>query len=509
MVVTVAARHPGLGGGKKFKGPCCQSDPDPDPDKFYHLDLEQCTFNSAYAWNRTTLAPLRVTTLSPDFSRLPPEVLGYIFWLALPLVDTRFLSRHQRNDGTVDFAPRRGDAHHQQIPWLLGQICRHWRELAQADQRLWSWLVVAGSPFSAQIELQLARAGQMPLHICLGRLARRPHKPGNPAMLAAVIRSSERWKEATICTDWTAWTEQMEALEGHVPKLKTLHVRSAWPPYANTTFQDGDRLGAFAVAPALRTLIVAGIGNPAVSFILPWHQLTRYQSIGKMQDHINVLALCTNLVEADLTLLVALQYDPNTMPVLQMQHLRNIYVSDTALLGYLSLPALREIVADKGGEEDALLPLLVLVQRDNPPLLSISLRRGTLNINTLLLLVQQNPALQCLRLHIRIPDIPAFHDLITRLSISPGFAPTLQTMVFEIQGRMFDHNLFMHSVQSPSRAALRRVGLALSEQLAVQFWGAQTTRVAALRRAGLYFWVDSSASAGFPSKSYVYMLVEA
>ncbi|KAJ7665170.1 hypothetical protein DFH06DRAFT_1127530 [Mycena polygramma] len=477
----------------------------------------------------------RPTNSSP-VSRLPPEVLGHIFFLTLPLVDPRFLwnppHRWNSRNALARASLRRDNlpASHHQSPWVLGQVCRHWRELTVTDQRLWSsWLVVAGVSSFPQIERHLERSRPMTLHVALGRGEYR-----NPAPLAAAIRSSERWGEATICIDWPPrgeglhpllWAKEMKTLKGHVGNLHTLYVCNSWLPiYEDALDQDDDCLTAFAVAPALRNLIVDFIRNPILSVILPWHQLTRYQGIGETQDQLRILTICPNLVEADLTFPPYFHSESATL--LRMEHLQKLYVSDPAFLKHLALPALQEIVADKQytdaddeeayDEDDALLPLLMLTRRDNPPLSSISLRRGTLDhgislrllrsgapispgqrrehrilSSTLLSLVEHNSALQCLRLHICMTDILAFDDLIARLSASPGFAPTLRAIAFEICGKDFDHDEFMNMVEARRRASLHRVALAMSDELAANFWAAQTPRVATLRRAGLYFWVDS------------------
>ncbi|KAJ6465990.1 hypothetical protein C8R47DRAFT_1224123 [Mycena vitilis] len=474
---------------------------------------------------------------SSPVSRLPPEVLGHIFFMTLPLVDPRFLwnSPHRYNSrhALARDNLRRDNlaASHHQSPWVLGQVCQHWRELAVSDQRLWSWLMVAGVSSLPQIERHLERSRQMTLRVALGRSGYH-----NLAPLAAALRSSERWGEATICIDWPPqgvghhpllWAKEMKAIKGHVGNLHTLYVCNSWLPiYEDAVGQDDDCLTAFAVAPALQNLIVDFIRNPILSVILPWHQLTRYQGIGKTQDQLRILAICPNLVEADLTFPPYFHSKPAT--VLRMERLQKLYVSDPAFLNHLALPALQEIVADKQytdadedpdaddvDDEDALLPLLMLTRRDNPPLSSISLRRGTLDrglslrllrsgapispglrkehrllSSTLLSLVEHNSALRCLRLHICMTDTLAFDDLIARLSASPGFAPTLRAIAFEICGKDFDHDKLMNMVEGRRRASLHRVGLAMSDELTANFWAAQTPRVAALRRAGLCFWLE-------------------
>ncbi|KAJ7131865.1 hypothetical protein C8R43DRAFT_1133537 [Mycena crocata] len=435
----------------------------------------------------------------PPISRLPPELLGHIFFFTLPLVDPKFFTYPANYQLTHSFEP-------------FLQI-RHWRELVLSHPGLWSYLIIAGHSFSPRpLTTQLHLSGETKLHVCLGNGGGFAHMPRT---LTAMIRSSERWVEATVCFNWGQYQTELTKLTNHVGSLETLHVRSVWTEIANTTFEGDERLSCFAIAPSLREFTLTGICDPTHSLVLPWHQLARYQATGNVADHLDVLQVCPDLLELDLTLLTSPIYDPKSSPVVRMPQLRIVYLSDPVFLQYLSLPALKTIVLDKwDGDLDALLPLLHLITRDSPPLAAVSLRRGVLVASTVMSLFEASPSLATLQLRIRRADMAAFHGLISRLAAPCGdvcFAPNLTTIAFEVRGSAFDDALFMGMVRARTQVVdqvmageraptsgcrcvrLVRVGLALSPEVAACFWAKHTESIAILRRAGLRFWLDSTS----------------
>ncbi|KAJ6568007.1 hypothetical protein DFH09DRAFT_438163 [Mycena vulgaris] len=452
----------------------------------------------------------------PPIHRLPAEVLGVIFFLTLPLVDPKFFTYAMIPNsatGLGESIVALSRVTRSQSPWLLGQICSHWRGIALSDPTLWSWLVTSGPTFGASpLNTQLLRSKEARLHVCVGNVG--GYSSETPRTLAALFRSSERWVDATICINWQRHNEDLEALKGRVGNLEMLEVRSVWTDYANTAFEEDDRLVAFSVAPRLSALRVVGICDPASTLVLPWHQLTRYQNAGSVEDHLNIFDFCPNLVEADLAFLASLQSDADYTADWRMDRLRKLYVSDTAFLGYLSLPALEEIVMHKRDPvEDALLPLLMLTRRDNPPLSSISLRSGVLTAATLTALIEENGAMDTLRLRVRTADRDVLHELVSNLTTTCAsgacFATSLRTLVLEIRG-VFNDTAFMDMVELRQRQVLschhrlafERVGLATDARSARGFWSRHAGRVAALRRGGLYFWLDSSSAPGDVSRKW-------
>jgi hypothetical protein len=131
---------------------------------------------------------------------------------------------------------------------------------------------------------------------------------------------------------------------------------------------------------------------------------------------------------------------PETTSRTILPRVAKLYVTDTRFLTSLSLPALHDIIVDAMSDEDALLPLLVLSGRDNPPLNSITLCRGVLTAATIISILAQNIDITTLRLHIRLEDASAMDSLIAWLTMRRDHtpeacsAPSLQWM--EFSGRM-------------------------------------------------------------------------
>ncbi|KAF9018103.1 hypothetical protein BDZ89DRAFT_358758 [Hymenopellis radicata] len=94
--------------------------------------------------------------LNPPVQYLPPEILSYIFSLTFEKPFHIFRSR---------------------LPWLLGQVCRHWRVVAWQNPSLWNSFVDESSPTKWQssrkalhgpiLEDVLNRSGNAPLTVFL------------------------------------------------------------------------------------------------------------------------------------------------------------------------------------------------------------------------------------------------------------------------------------------------------------------------------------------------------
>ncbi|KAJ7088043.1 hypothetical protein B0H15DRAFT_908754 [Mycena belliarum] len=353
----------------------------------------------------------------PPICHLPAEILSLIFFWTLPLVDPEFFSYPVICGiaGLRESILQIGRVLPSHCPWILAQICRRWRKIALSNHTLWSWPVIAGPSFtSSPVNRQLERSGKTKLHVCVGHVGGYTQMPPT---LAAICRSSERWVEAILCINWPRYNEDLVALKGRVGNLETLHVRSVWVSTAHTTFEGDSRLALFAVAPKLRSLIVVGICDVAHSFLLPWNQLTRYQNTADAVDHVRVLELCPNLVEADLTLLALIRFTADEkIRRLPVPHLRRLYVSDSAFLAYIALPALEDVVLERRDPEaDTLFPLLHLTECDAPPLSSVSLRSGVLDSDTLTSVTETST-----RKSVGVPydsfmlTMPMPHDLLCR-----------------------------------------------------------------------------------------------
>ncbi|KAJ6574344.1 hypothetical protein B0H19DRAFT_1254051 [Mycena capillaripes] len=146
--------------------------------------------------------------------------------------------------------------------------------------------------------------------------------------------------------------------------------------------------------------------EPAISLVIPWHQLTQYRAFGDAHKHLSVFQLS---IAADAPVQV------------RLPHLVQLKVGDSEFLRLISAPILRNIIVQRmDGDDDALLPLLPL----------------TLN---------------ALRIHIHRGDTAATDELIARLTIRADdaacFAPNLTTLEFIGRGA-FNQERFVDMVRS-------------------------------------------------------------
>ncbi|KAF8168987.1 hypothetical protein K438DRAFT_2024813 [Mycena galopus ATCC 62051] len=375
-----------------------------------------------------------------SINRLPPEILALMFLYSL-LVSDRIPSKANA-EGV----------------WLVSQVCKHWRQVALSSQKLWSFPTIY--PFvhqtAYQFNLQLSRSGSAWLHPFLTARSS-PHRDTIP-YLARLLKSlrgtSDRWSSLVLAFDWTRVQTRIAFMKGNVGALEELQIEGKW---SGTALPQGDRLDVFANAPRLRKLSVKDVCEPAVSLVIPWHQLTHYRAIGNGHEHLAVLRRCSNLVSAHLTFSNDSSFPFDGAPVLvTLPHLLRLRVGDSEFLRILSLPSLQDIVLQKAPEGDALLQLLALTRRDHPPLTSISLVNGSLVASTLISLAEENPIIETLRIHAGRGDTAAVDELIAQLTIHPShascFLPNLQTL--ELSGRgSFDQVHFVAMVESRRRQA--------------------------------------------------------
>ncbi|KAJ6541170.1 hypothetical protein DFH09DRAFT_1174671, partial [Mycena vulgaris] len=229
---------------------------------------------------------------------------------------------------------------------------------------------------------------------------------------------------------------------GHLGQLEELQLTGVWG--GPTAPPESDRLTAFAVAPRLCILSVVNVCEPAMSLLLPWHQLTQYRGINGGHEHFSVLMLCPNLINVHLTFRTTMTVADNPSG--------HLHVTNAEFLSIMSLPRLEAITLEKmAPDDDALLPFLALVRRDKPPLACISLLHSTLVAPTLISILTETPTVETLHIHVRRDDTPAVNALIEALTLKPGhsacFAPNLTDLEFSGRGA-FDQARFLDMIHS-------------------------------------------------------------
>jgi hypothetical protein len=434
-----------------------------------------------------------------SINKLPPEILSLIFLCTLS------------SDLTAIPKPVKTES-----PWLVSQVCRLWREVSLSCQMLWSFPIIQPFPNQSpsQFNLHLARAGNTQLHPILSGSARRDLLHLS-RLMTSITACSERWVSLFLAMNWTLLRDQFAGLKGRVGQLKDLHIEGLWQG-GGTALAEGQRLTAFAIAPSLRRLTVMHVCEPAVSLVIPWHQLTEYRAFGNAHEHLSVLHLCTNLVSAHLTFPTGAPIVDSTPVMVRLPHLVYLHVGDSDFLRILSLPMLQDIVVQKmAPEDDALLPLLALTRREHPPLSSISLVHSVLVTPTLVSILQENPTVKMLRIHIRRGDTQAADELIARLTISPNhfacFAPNLRTLEFIGRGS-FNQQHFVDMVQSRWECtaahddcpclAIERVIIRMTPKSTLSPNTVQ--RLRELEKEGLYLTIDSFSFFSEDIASYLF-----
>lgn len=151
-----------------------------------------------------------------------------------------------------------------------------------------------------------------------------------------------------------------------------------------------------------------------MSLVLPWYQLTCYRAIGNAHEHFAVLRRCPNLVSVDLMFVSAdlvfltLPFlgtsDPQRLQLPRLPHLR---FGNAEFLRMFSLPNLQDISAESVLGGDLFSPLLDLICRDHPPLVSISLARNSdaLVAPSLISIIEHTPMLETLCVPISARDV--------------------------------------------------------------------------------------------------------
>ncbi|KAJ7200917.1 hypothetical protein C8J57DRAFT_1626975 [Mycena rebaudengoi] len=329
------------------------------------------------------------------------------------------------------------------VPWLLANVCRRWREVTLSDSRLWAWPVISSflPEHVPQITTQLLRSGDAKLHVQLYE-----HKSANNLQLPALLELSRRWASACIYLSADEQDEHLLSalsdLEGTFDQLEELEVGAL----------HGATLDVFAIAPKLQILSLSNVSEPAQSLVLPWHQLRKYRGIANPWEHLGVLSLCPNLVCIDLVCHDHFFSAP--VKRIPLPRLRGLYVDDSGVLNFLLLPALEEVTIEGWATKDPLLPLLKLLQQDQPPLASVSLRRGPLILATIAAILEENSSITTLRLRLEKESCEALNALVAQLKICADdtstsyFAPNLTALQIDGPCSPFDWDQFIDVMET-------------------------------------------------------------
>ncbi|KAF7345454.1 ABC protein [Mycena venus] len=458
-------------------------------EKLKKLEEERASLSSYRMRNRSILSPLR---------RMPPEVLGEIFWWTLPSLASQL---DRRGFDTTN------------SPWVLTQISSSWRAISIATSSLWSRVIIDYSetrdPSSAYplplAEAQIHRAQVLKIHFYGSETAdSRPQIQ----MFQLLSQHCSRWEELSLGLT-SVLIPLLISLRGQFASLQRLWLE--WSDLANQA----------AVQPidcfeSASSLVEFGAFNEyhVVPIALPIHQLTCFQMYLPWKEYGRILRHTFNLVEARL---VIASHDsdpwPDTDETIHLLQLRHLYVSDSKILDYLKTPALVGLALDVGENEEAdhiLQHLDPFAARSACLLRRLSLS-GFPDARTATQMLQKLPFIT--ELTITIEDSSArfgINLLMSDLTVSQFpertvVAPQLRCMFFGCESEsFFNYGQYLRMLESRWRApncALKAAAL-LTE---VHGPDSATLRgLHALSQQGLDFWVVEGHEARIAMKPWYY-----
>ncbi|KAJ7157676.1 hypothetical protein C8R43DRAFT_997269 [Mycena crocata] len=278
--------------------------------------------------NRTLVSPI---------SQIPPEILCYIFTLALPPLAVYSpsipINGRRRWHEPWDLAG----------PWLFGKVCQHWRTLALSFPGLWSSLLPSTTMSPRQsflLNQQLVRSGQAPLDILLRFTSGGNRREAFDRFLHKLVGESHRWRTVHFELD-AGWRPHSEfiARELRFPLLREVVFSGRGVPHIkNYDF--------FRAAPNLRRVVLGNPRDVSMRQIqLPWAQLTTYKATYRdPSTHLGILSQAVNLVECDIGFPTdSMDEQIQLSGTVTLPHLRRLVVTNDVFLNCLITPALTDL----------------------------------------------------------------------------------------------------------------------------------------------------------------------
>ncbi|KAJ7625639.1 hypothetical protein FB45DRAFT_69933 [Roridomyces roridus] len=276
------------------------------------LEAEQAELSDYQRQNATILSPLR---------RMPPEVLTEVFlWTDCYASDVKCCRA-----------------------WVLSQVSSRWRAITLSLPSLWSFIFVsfrAKCPSLDMIQTQMDRSRCLKIHFFGSEAA---DSAPQIKLFNLLSQQSNRWEELNIQLTKDL-VPHLNAIRGRLASLRRL-----WVQCSDASSDMGTNLiDCFDTAPLLAE---AGWFNAShfipLAVLLPVHQLTCYRANGPWETHHrNFLKIASHLVEA----WIAIQFDdadwrqnPATGGIVDLPHLRRLFVSDIEILAHLRAPSLVEL----------------------------------------------------------------------------------------------------------------------------------------------------------------------
>ncbi len=216
--------------------------------------------------------------------------------------------------------------------WVLGRVCRVWRDALHTSPVSWSRNVLIESPFSEHapqiLRTYLERTGDHPLSIQILHFSSKPTEDGE--IMSLLLQSCYRWKNLCIRIG-IHHAHHLKSIS-HLPLLQTIEV------YIVDDDDDNYRSDICLDAPQLRqaTFISHGIHQMR----LPPSGITHYSGYIICAEDLLLLSQLPMLKMCHITGVIL---DSIDIPAV-MTELRQLYIADLRVLDFLTAPMLQSLV---------------------------------------------------------------------------------------------------------------------------------------------------------------------
>ncbi|KAJ6595052.1 hypothetical protein DFH09DRAFT_158350 [Mycena vulgaris] len=378
-------------------------------------------------------------------------------------------------------------------PWYLSHVCQYWREVALGVPTLWSDIVITNPKrYSIErLETHLARSSNSPLKVLFWSTHSRDDPPSDlsSVLLERLVTCAPRWIAANIYITPHNFA-RLAGIRNRIPRLRYLRLCVF---HHGRRFRSTEASDPFEIAPELRQVSLEELSGLHHPIVLPFSQLTRFESVATNRLLAETLPHTANLEQASLNLTgdypqtIHLIFPPIRLPLL-----RHLFVSHLGFLGALELPALEELfMVDQRPE-----PLLDLRIRCPSVKLRI-LRVDGCNHRHISTILEASPTLETLAVMILPGD--KSNDLIHSLTVRPISVPPVcigtkvDSIAFGIYGGEIGQASFMAMVESRWRVPdeggpccrLRSVELLIQDSESITLSKAVVRRLQALEAEGL------------------------
>ncbi|KAF9442718.1 hypothetical protein P691DRAFT_789063 [Macrolepiota fuliginosa MF-IS2] len=257
--------------------------------------------------------------------------------------------------------------------WVLGQVCRRWRQLALSMPQLWNHPpTVHITPDSSTYnhigrgwEEFLYRSAHLPLKLHFSFDVPLTTPPRPYSILSPFFHCTERWEHITISGLTVVQTQQQfyPVRDSGVPLLRSITFNFIETPF-NSAISSG--FNVFEFAPQLTQIY---LHSPSASYrksrlCFPWPQLTSYKETGiDMGTFPIVLNLSKNMERLQYR---GMNFIGHSVDHVTHSHLRHLFVEAGSLQHFrlrdVTLPALEtfSLVITQGGSRRRL-PSISLV----------------------------------------------------------------------------------------------------------------------------------------------------